>query len=129
MFIDWGDGEDQFDVNKAVISLDLPEKTETGESSGLDRKNWRADHPRVVNKSFTETENGKYNALIEFEGEIQFVYKDGEASVSEKGKQVIIEGKYIAKTSKGYLKLSYNPDSKEYWYVFTDQKGAIVHRN
>mgnify|MGYP001099693187 CR=1 FL=1 len=121
VYIDWADGVDEIELQKATLSLNEPEPYQAEDDDASDR--WFPNQPELVDKQFEQNSKGDYNAMLEFEGDIQFRYQDGKASISEKGEELRVDGKYIAKTSLGFLKLSYNPESKEYWYVFTKEKG------
>jgi len=123
VYTDWGSGVDEFEISQATISLDQAEDYKSEDWSSANNK-WFEDQPAVVKKKFKLNNSGEYDAKIEFEGDIQFMYKEGGAVVKEKGEVLALDGNYIAKTSKGYLKLSYNPSNKEYWYVFTKKKGV-----
>lgn len=59
-----------------------------------------------------------YDASFEFNNDVIFYYRDGKAEAWQNGKRLNIEGKYRINTTLGVLKLSYDPQNKEIWYVF-----------
>jgi hypothetical protein len=136
VFTTWGTGKDTFKVeDKALISFE-----EQGNKVNLNKdmnccsdtytgygESWKENQPDIINQSFEANSDG-YAAIIEFENDIFFNYLDGEAKITQNGKTLKLVGKYVAKTSEGYLKLSYNPKNKELWYVFTDTYEKVVYQ-
>ncbi len=59
-----------------------------------------------------------YDTSIEFNNDVVFYYRDGKAEAWQYGKSLKMEGKYLIYTNLGIIKLSYNPQNKEIWYVF-----------
>ena len=117
IYTTWGSGEDEFKVDNAVLTLEEPDQKQY-DWLKYDRDEWFGDQPDLLKKSFTENKDGTYDAEIFFQGDIRFEYRNGKGSISEDGKPLELKGKYVAHTSAGTLKLSYNPSQKEYWYVF-----------
>ena len=117
VFTPWADGIDAFKVeNKALVAL---EKNDSKVEISKHSNSWKKNQPKIINKSYTE-HDGRFDAVFEFENNIYFQYQDGQVKITQYGKTLKLLGKYIAKTTEGYLKLSYNPENKELWYVFTD---------
>lgn len=129
VYTDWGAGVDKFPLDQARISLAESEKYDPTEWTDGWSDGWSADQPKVVTKHFSQKKDGSFDARLEFEGDIQFEYKNGTAHFMEKGKKLDFDGKYVAETSQGFLKLSYDPTRKEYWYVFTKDRGKRVYKN
>ncbi len=63
-----------------------------------------------------------YDTSLEFNNDVVFYYRDGEAKAYQNGKDLKIKGKYLIYTNTGIIKLSYNPRNKEIWYVFDKYK-------
>lgn len=127
--VDWGNGENIIDVDNARIRLKKPTNfTEKVDEKKFSTDSWATNQPLVTEKAFILNDDGTYDAHIVFEDNIRFVYRDGEAIISEDGEALRLLGKFVAKTSAGYLKFSYNPSSKEYWYVFTDTYKKIIYK-
>jgi len=133
VFTPWGKGKDSFQIkDKALIAFEKQEQkvnlkyTDANKHGGND-KSWRKNQPKVVSKTF-EYNTTTYDAIIAFENDIVFNYIDGKAKITQNGKTLKLVGKYVAKTSEGYLKMSYNPENKEYWYVFTDTYEKVVYQ-
>jgi len=136
VFTTWGTGKDTFKVeDQALISFE-----EQGRQVNLNKdmnccsdtytgygESWKENQPDIINQSFEANSDG-YDAIIEFENDIFFNYLDNEAKITQNGKTLKLVGKYVAKTSEGYLKLSYNPKNKELWYVFTDTYEKVVYQ-
>jgi hypothetical protein len=115
VFTKWADGKDVFNPKSANISLSENEKVET-----KDIPFWEVGRPDIVSEMYSKSGSGEYNAEIEFEGNIKFIYENGNAEITENGKDLELLGKYIANTSQGMLKLSYEAEKKKLYYVFTD---------
>lgn len=126
VFTTWADGKDTFKVddealialedNKSIVSLN---KTE--------QKSWDENQPKVIGKNF-QANNDEYDVIIEFENDIFFNYIDGKAEITENGKPLKLLGKYVSKTSEGFLKMSYDPETTEFWYVFTDTYNKVIYK-
>lgn len=126
VYTTWADGKDSFKVNdKASIAL-AKNKTYVNYKE-KDMKPWHKNKPKLIDTDFKKN-NGKFDAIIAFENDIYFNYIDGKASITEDGKSLELVGTYVAKTSKGYLKMSYVPETKEFWYVFTDTYKKVVYQ-
>jgi hypothetical protein len=135
IFTTWANGKDTFKVtDEALIALEQNEKWVNiqnkksccSEATSAENS-WNVGKPKVVNTAF-EVNNGQYDAIIEFENEIFFNFLNGEAKITEKGETLELIGNYVAKTSEGFFKMSYNPETKEYWYVFTDTYNKVVYK-
>lgn len=136
VFTEWGDGKDTFKVdNKTLIAFEKQgyssknsknRNQHISKHSGVD-KFWRESQPNVVSITF-ENNNNTYDATIEFENDIFFNYIDGKVKITQNGKTLELLGNYVAKTSEGYLKISYNSKNKEYWYVFTDTFEKVIYQ-
>lgn len=81
----------------------------TGNSNGL-----TLDAPRFFDY---DTETG-YDASLEFSDGTIFYYRDGKVNAWKNGAALEIDGKYMIKTNKGTIKLSYNPETMKIWWVF-----------
>ncbi len=135
IFTTWANGKDTFKVtDEALIALEQNEKwvnIQNKKSCCSDHtsnnNSWNVGKPKIIDTDF-KANNGVYDAIIEFENEIFFNFIDGIAKITEKGKTLELVGNYVAKTSEGFLKMSYNPETKEYWYVFTDRYNKVVYK-
>ena len=126
VYTTWADGKDSFKVNdKASIAL-AKNKTYVNNNEN-EVKPWHKNKPKLIDTDFKKN-NGKFDAIIAFENDIYFNYIDGKASITEDGESLELIGTYVAKTSKGYLKMSYVPETKEFWYVFTDTYKKVVYQ-
>ncbi|NBC57648.1 MAG: hypothetical protein GVY05_05105 [Bacteroidetes bacterium] len=126
VFTTWADGQDSFEVkDEALIALE-DNKSYVALNKD-DQKSWHKNKPKVVDKSF-QVNKGQYDAIIAFEKDIFFNYIDGEVEITQNGRPLKLLGKYVAKTSEGFLKMSYNPKNKEYWYVFTDTYNKVIYQ-
>lgn len=119
IYTSWGNGEDEFKVDNAMLTLEEPDEKQY-DWSKYDRDEWFGEQPDILKKSFTENKDGTYDAEIVFQGDIRFEYRNGQGSISENGQSLELKGNYIAHTSAGTLKLSYNPSKKKYYYVFVN---------
>ncbi|WGD34993.1 hypothetical protein [Olleya sp. YS] len=63
-----------------------------------------------------------YNATFEFSNGIKASYKDGKMMATLDGKTLKIENKYLIYSDYGLIKLSYNPNNGETWWVFDPKK-------
>jgi len=126
--VSWGDGENTIEVQKAILNLRPPEKENDIPEQDYSQEWTSHEQPVVLKKVFDQNEDGTYDFTLEFEADIRFDYKNGEAKIREKGNILPMIGKYVAKTSKGYLKMSYQPKTKEYWYVFTDTYKKLIYK-
>ena len=138
IYTTWGDGEDTFDVNESLeIALEENKSYDcsncsTGSSYSKSCEysydKWCDKKVELVDADFEKSNQYGFNTIIEFENDIFFNYIDGDVTITQNGKELELVGKYVAKTSEGYLKISYNPDSKKYWYVFTDTYNKLVYK-
>jgi hypothetical protein len=78
----------------------------------------------VAHKKLTDSKKflGKKNLVFTLNNGIKFVYEDGEYYAKLRKKQVDIQGKYVIKTKKGILRLSFNPNNGVVWWVFESSK-------
>ncbi len=136
VFTPWGNGKDSFQVkDEALIAFEEQDckvdlkKNDCYCSENYSKYNnfWKENQPKVVSTTF-EYNTTTYDAIIAFENDIFFNYIDGKAKITQNGKTLELLGNYVAKTSEGYLKMSYNPENKEYWYVFTDTYEKVVYK-
>ena len=73
----------------------------------------------LLNKRFFDYDvKTGFDTSLEFSNDVVFYYRDGKAEAWQNGKTLEIEGNYLIKTETGILKISYNPTTKEFWYVF-----------
>ncbi len=72
----------------------------------------------IMQSRFFGFDGETYNASIEFNNGVIFLYRDGKAVAWSEGKLLNIEGKYLISTDDGIIKLSYNPINKQIYYVF-----------
>ena len=126
VFTSWGSGKDQLKVDgEASVALEQKEADVSLKKSQT--KSWYEGKPKVIITSFKK--NGEqYDAIIAFENNIFFNYIDDQVKITQDGEELELVGNYVAKTSKGYLKISYNPLTKEYWYVFTDTYDKVIYQ-
>lgn len=75
-----------------------------------------------VQKEVTDSEKyeGKKNLRLELDNGILFVYEDGEYYAKLDNKYIDIQHKYVIKTNKGILRVSFNPNNGVTWWVFED---------
>jgi len=126
VFTTWADGKDTYKVyDEALITLEV--NSSSVSLNKTEQKSWHNEQPKVVEKSFN-VKNGQYDAIIEFENDIFFNYIDGKVEITQNGRPLKLLGKYVVKTSEGFLKISYNPKTKEYWYVFTDTYDKVIYQ-
>ena len=122
----WGSGKDQLPIDgEALIALEQKEADVSLKTSAT--KPWHEGKPKVINTSFKKNK-GRYDAIIAFEDDIFFNHINGEGRITQEGEDLELVGNYVAKTSKGYLNIVYNPLTKEYWYVFTDTYDKVIYQ-
>ena len=61
---------------------------------------------------------GKYNLTLEGSNGLIFTYTDGKVVAIQNGNELTIIGKYVIESEQGTLKVSFNPNNKETWWVF-----------
>ena len=129
VFTPWGNGKDTFRVNdETLIALERNKNIVQVTLNKDNKKSWNINKPKVVKKEF-QFNNNQYDAIIEFEEDIFFNFINGEVEITQNGNPLKLLGKYVAKTSEGFLKISYNPKTKEYWYVFTNTyKNKVIYK-
>ena len=129
LYVSWGDGQNKIEVHDAILNLRTSEKEMNSSATNYSHDWSSTDQPALIKKEFIKNDNGTFDLDMKFEGDIRFTYENGEATISEKGEILPMVGKYVAKTSRGYLKISYQPKSTECWHVFTSEKLQKVHIN
>ncbi|GAA4961498.1 hypothetical protein GCM10023315_06910 [Algibacter aquimarinus] len=68
-----------------------------------------------TNSTLNEEES---NVIIEFSNGVIFSYTDEKVVAKLNGVSLHINGKYLIYSDSGIIKLSYNPKSKQIWWVF-----------
>ncbi len=61
---------------------------------------------------------GKKNLFFELSNGIRFTYKDGKYNAKINDTYIDIKGKYLIKTKVGKLRLSFNPEDGQIWWLF-----------
>lgn len=73
---------------------------------------------KITRKEFFPARaSGNQNVLLVFNNGVVFRYFDGEARAWENGDEIAVEGSYLVYASAATLKISYNPENGEIWYV------------
>ena len=70
----------------------------------------------------SKTLKGKKNLYFKLSNGIEFTYKDGKYNALLNDTYLDIKGKYIINSKLGTLKLSFNPNNGETWWVFENKK-------
>lgn len=80
--------------------------------------------PQLEKKILTASDKTPetYNALFEFTNGMVFQYTDGTVRAYENGKELKVFGNNLIAGATQTLKISYDPKTKEMWYVFEKNK-------
>lgn len=110
---------------KEVIKLSKGDKVELALTSSFgsteDQQNILLNTLGIkVQKEVTDSKKykGKKNLRLELDNGILFVYEDGEYYAKLDNKYIDIRNKYVIKTKKGTLRVSFNPNTGKVWWVF-----------
>ncbi len=109
-------GKDIYKLNKGRIELALTK--DFGKSK---RKGIYIDKNKVTaHKSITNSKQltGQKNLIFELSNGIIFTYTDGKYLAKLDGKYLNVTNKYIVRSKIGILKLSFNPNNGEVWWIF-----------
>lgn len=74
----------------------------------------------VAHKKITDSQKylGQKNLNFELSNGIEFIYKDGDYRATYGKESLDIRGKYVIQSKIGTLKISFNPESGELWWIF-----------
>lgn len=116
----WKEGKD-------IIKLSEGDKVELALTKDFGKDNNQKtvllNNTRIkVQKEVTDSKKfeGKKNLRLELDNGILFVYEDGEYYAKLDNKYIDIQNKYVIKTKKGILRVSFNPNNGVTWWVFEE---------
>lgn len=122
VFPSWKNTPDSFDIKNGKVELKkhkiYKKKKETKNSYVPSDGNMRIERKML----FASDYGNQKNVSIIFTNGITFYYRDGEVQAWLNGKELNIEGAYVITSELGVLKLSFNPNNGEIWYVFESKQ-------
>ncbi|WP_340202258.1 hypothetical protein [Ascidiimonas sp. W6] len=118
VFPSWKKTPDSFDIENGKVELKKHE-TYTKKSYATKKYTPSDGNVRIARKMLFGSDKGhQKNVSLVFTNGITFYYRDGNVQAWLNGKELKIEGNYFISSELGLLKVSFNPNTGEVWYVF-----------
>ena len=109
----WKDSQDIYYLNSGTIRMETSDQY----MQAFNKPTY--SNPVYFTKTIRKSaKSNAYNLTLKGSNGLEFKYVDGIGIATYREKELKISGKYVIDCQEGTLKVSFNPQTKETWWVF-----------